>query len=176
MIIVPFYPLISLAIKLDSHGPVLYKQKRVGKKGQVFTLFKFRTMEKNADRNGTSWTTKNDKRITWFGRWLRKFRLDELPQLINVMRGEMALIGPRPEAIKLVEEFRKQIPFYEYRYLVLPGITGWAQVNYENTCSVDGALEKLQYDLYWIRHRSFWLDLKIIFKSIKVMLTGFGAV
>lgn len=173
---VPFFPIAALLIKLDSKGPVFYRQKRVGKKGSVFELLKFRTMRQNADRQGTAWTTKDDDRITRVGRWMRKYRLDELPQLVNVLKGEMALIGPRPEAVDLVELFRQQIPFYEYRYLVRPGITGWAQVNYENTCSVEGALEKLQYDLYWIKNRSFWLDLKIIFKSAKVMLTGFGAI
>jgi len=133
-------------------------------------------MIQGADLNGDAWTTKNDKRITRVGRLLRKFRLDELPQLINVLRREMALIGPRPEASELVRKFREEIAFYDYRYLVRPGITGWAQVNYSNTCSVDGALEKLQYDLYWIKNRSFWLDMKIIFKSIRVVLTGYGAV
>jgi len=175
-VFLPILPLMAIAIKLDSKGPVFFKQKRVGKRGRQFNLLKFRTMIDNAHKNGTAWTAKDDDRITRVGKWLRRYRLDELPQLINVLIGDMALIGPRPEAVELVEKFNKEIPFYEYRYLVLPGATGWAQVNYENTCSVEGALEKLQYDLYWIKNRSFWLDLKIIFKSFKVMLTGFGAV
>ncbi|MBI4238640.1 MAG: sugar transferase [Deltaproteobacteria bacterium] len=172
---IPLLPLLAAAIKLDSPGPVFYRQRRVGKRGVHFTLLKFRTMHKNADKNGAAWTTKDDVRITRVGRWIRRYRLDELPQLINIFKGELALIGPRPEAVELVEWFRKEIPFYEYRYLVLPGITGWAQVNYENTCSVEGALEKLQYDLYWIMNRSLALDLKIIAKSIVVMITGYGA-
>lgn len=175
-VLLPLLPFIALAIKVNSTGSVFFKQKREGKNGKVFTLLKFRTMIHNADHKGAAWTTKDDERITSVGRWLRKFRLDELPQLFNVMKGDMALIGPRPEAVELVQVFKKEIPFYEYRYLVKPGITGWAQVNHENTCSVKGALEKLQYDLYWIKNQSFWLDLKIIFKSVKVMFTGFGAV
>lgn len=176
LIVLPAFPFLALAIKLDSKGPVLYKQKRVGKNDKPFTLLKFRTMIKDADRNGGAWTTKNDQRITKLGRWLRKFRLDELPQFINILKGDMALIGPRPDAMDLLEKFREEIPFYDYRHLVRPGITGWAQVNHGNTCSVDGAIEKLQYDLYWIKNRSFWLDLKIMFRSIKVIFTGYGAV
>lgn len=171
----PILPLIAMAIKLDSAGPIFYKQKRAGKNGLPFTMLKFRTMHKDAD-NGSKWTLKGDARVTRVGKLLRKFRLDELPQLINILKGEMALIGPRPEAVDLAETFCKEIPFYKHRYQVLQGITGWAQVNHENTCSIDGAFEKLQYDLYWIKHRSFLLDIKIIFKSIKVMFTGYGAV
>lgn len=173
-VFLPTLPVIALLIKLDSPGPIFYRQKRAGKNGLPFVILKYRTMKTNADKEGSAWTFKGDMRITQLGRWLRKYRLDELPQLLNVLKRDMALIGPRPEAVELVDNFKKEIPFYEYRYLVRPGITGWAQVNYENTCSVDGALEKLQYDLYWIKNRSFGLDLKIIFKSIKVMLTGFG--
>lgn len=176
LFILPLFPIFGLAIKADSKGPVFYRQERVGKNDKPFTLIKFRTMVKGADKCGDAWTTENDSRITKVGRWLRKFRLDELPQLLNVLKGEMALIGPRPDATDLATHFRKDIPFYNYRHLVRPGITGWAQVNYGNTCTVEGAIEKLQYDLYWIKNRSFWLDLKIIFKSIKVMLTGYGAV
>lgn len=176
LVLVPLYPLIAFAIKLDSQGPVLFRQERVGKKGKPFNLFKFRTMFHAKRREGEAWTQKGDKRITRVGQFLRKFRLDELPQFFNVIKGEMAVIGPRPEAVELVEEFRTVIPFYDYRYLVLPGITGWAQVNYGNTCSIQGTLEKLQYDLYWIKYRSIWLDLKIVVKSVKVMLTGYGSV
>jgi exopolysaccharide biosynthesis polyprenyl glycosylphosphotransferase len=175
-VLMPLYPLIALAIRLDSPGPVLFRQERAGRKGKPFMLFKFRTMVHGARRKGEAWTQKGDKRITRVGRFLRKFRLDELPQFFNVIKGEMAMIGPRPESVDLVEEFRRVIPFYEYRYLVLPGITGWAQVNYGNTCSIEGTLEKLQYDLYWIKRRSIWLDLKIVLRSVKVMLTGYGSV
>lgn len=172
----PLFPFIALAIKLDSSGPVYFYQKRVGLHGKRFTLLKFRSMTHNARSEGASWTTENDVRITRVGKFLRKYRIDELPQLINVFRGEMALIGPRPEAIDLVSTFRREIPFYEYRYIVKPGITGWAQVNHTNTCSIDGAIEKLKYDLYWVKNRSTFLNLRIIFKTIKVALTGFGSV
>ncbi len=174
--IIPLFPFFGLAIKLDSKGPIFYRQTRVGKNGRPFELNKFRTMVIDADQAGDMWTKKNDTRITRVGRWLRKYRLDELPQLFNVLRGDMALIGPRPDAANLAEQFSRDIPFYDYRHLVRPGITGWAQVNHGNTCSIEGALEKLQYDFYWIKNRSYWLDLTIILRSIKVMLTGYGAV
>ena len=167
---------MALAIKLTSSGPVFFLQSRVGFKGHPFTIFKFRTMTHRTHEMGTSWTVENDIRITSIGSFLRKFRIDELPQLLNVLRGDMALVGPRPEASDLVALYRKEIPFYEYRYLVKPGITGWAQVEYRNTCSVEGALEKLQYDLFWIKYRSPWMQLKVILKTIKVTLTGFGSV
>lgn len=175
-VLLPLLPLISLAIKLDSPGPVFYRQRRPGKNGHPFYLLKFRTMQQNADKEGAAWTTKGDTRITRVGKWLRKFRLDELPQFINVLKGDMSLIGPRPEPEESVKLFKSEIPFYEFRHLVRPGITGWAQVNYMNTSSIEGAVEKLQYDFYWIKNRSLLLDLKIIFKSIKVILTGFGSV
>ena len=174
--VAPLFPFIALAIKIDSSGPAFYTQLRIGKNGHIFRLLKFRTMVTDADQNGDSWTRKDDVRITRFGRWLRKYRLDELPQLINILKGDMALVGPRPDAANLAERFRKEIPFYDYRHLVRPGITGWAQVNHGNTCTIRDALEKLQYDLYWIKNRSFSLDLRIIFRSIKVILTGYGAV
>lgn len=173
---IPLFPVIALLIKATSKGPVLFKQKREGLNGNRFTLFKFRTMENKARKSGAAWTTKGDKRITFVGQYLRKFRLDELPQLINIFKGEMALIGPRPEAVELVSQFKREIPFYEYRYLVKPGITGWAQVNYSNTCSVEGALEKLQFDLYWIKNCSIWLNFKIILMSFRVVFTGYGSV
>lgn len=176
VVLLPLLPLIALLIKLDSQGPVFYRQKRVGFRGIHFSLLKFRTMIHDADRTGDAWTLKGDERITRVGRWLRKFRIDELPQFINIFKGEMALIGPRPEAVDLVELFKKEIPYYEYRYLVRPGITGWAQVYYMNTCSVEGALRKLEYDLYWINNRSVWTDVMIILKSFKVIFTGFGAI
>ena len=172
----PLFPFIALAIKLTSKGPLFFLQKRVGFGGRRFTILKFRTMTHKARNQGASWTTENDVRITSIGNFLRKYRIDELPQLINVLRGEMSLVGPRPEAIDLVAMYRKEIPFYEYRYFVKPGITGWAQVEYRNTCSVEGALEKLQYDLFWIKNRSVCLHLKTILKTIKVTLTGFGSV
>lgn len=174
--LLPFVPLLALAIKLDSRGPVFYRQKRVGKNEKVFTVIKFRTMRVDAENGTAVWAQKQDDRITTLGRFLRKFRLDEVPQFFNVLTGKMALIGPRPERPEFVESLADQIPFYNYRHLVRPGITGWAQVNYRYGNSVDDTLEKIQYDLYWIKNRSFWLDLKIILKSIKVILTGFGAI
>jgi exopolysaccharide biosynthesis polyprenyl glycosylphosphotransferase len=172
----PLFPFIALAIKITSPGPLYFFQKRVGMHGKRFTIIKFRTMKHKARSEGASWTTENDTRITFTGKFMRKFRIDELPQLINVLKGEMALIGPRPEAVDLVAQFRRNIPFYNYRYLVKPGITGWAQVVYRNTSSVEEALIKLQYDLYWIKKRSISLCVKIILKTIRVSLTGFGSV
>ena len=172
----PLFPFIALGIKLSSPGPIYFFQKRIGLYGNRFTIIKFRTMKHRARSEGASWTTENDSRITFLGKFMRKFRIDELPQLINVIKGDMVLIGPRPEAIDLVAKYKKLIPFYEYRYLVKPGITGWAQVVYRNTCSVDGALTKLQYDLYWIKNRSIGLCINIILRTIKVTLTGFGSV
>jgi exopolysaccharide biosynthesis polyprenyl glycosylphosphotransferase len=172
----PLLPIVFVGIKLTSPGPIYFYQKRVGYRGRRFTIIKFRTMSVNARSEGASWTVENDNRITWFGSFLRKFRIDELPQLINVLKGEMSLVGPRPEAMDLVSMYKKEIPFYEFRNLVKPGITGWAQVCYRNTCSVDGALEKLQYDLYWIKRRSLGFHIKVILKTIKVTMTGFGSV
>lgn len=175
-IFLPLFPFVAAAITMNSRGPVFYRQDRVGKKRKNFKLLKFRTMFVDAENGKAQWARKDDLRITGVGRFLRRYRLDELPQFINVLMGDMSLIGPRPERPEFVEGLAKKIPFYNYRHLVHPGITGWAQVNYRYGNSVRDALEKLQYDLYWIRNRSFWLDLKIIFKSIKVVLTGFGAV
>lgn len=172
-VFLPLLPLLAILIKLDSKGPVFFRHRRFGKNGN-FDLLKFRTMQQGS-QHGLIWTVKDDQRITHLGQWLRKFRIDELPQLINVLKGEMSLIGPRPEPESLMRDLNKKVPFYEYRYLVLPGITGWAQVNHGHTSSVDGAFEKLQYDLYWIKNRSFLLDLKIILKSFRVVFTGFGA-
>lgn len=176
MVFIPTFPLIALAIKKTSPGPVFFLQKRVGFRGRRFTILKYRTMGHKARSEGASWTTENDSRVTGLGAFLRKYRVDELPQLINVLRGDMALVGPRPEAVDLVSMYRKEIPFYQYRSLARPGITGWAQVKYKNTCSVDGALEKLQYDLYWIKRRSPLLHLEVMLKTVKVTLTGFGSV
>lgn len=176
LVFFPLFPFIAAAIKLSSPGPLYFYQKRVGLNGRRFTILKFRTMTDRARKQGAAWTTSTDPRITWVGRIIRKFRIDELPQLINILKGDMALIGPRPEAVELVAKFKKEIPFYEYRYLVKPGITGWAQVNYANTCSVEGALEKFQYDLYWIKKKSILMNFRIMLMSVRVVLTGYGAV
>ncbi len=172
----PLFPIIALVIKLDSKGPVFFKQERVGLRGKTFLVMKFRTMRSDAEKDGAVWAKQQDDRITKVGSFLRKYRLDELPQFINVLKRDMGLIGPRPERPEFVQSLAEKIPFYNYRHLVRPGISGWAQVNYPYGNTVEDAVEKLQYDLYWIKNRSFWLDLKIVFKSIKVMLTGYGAV
>ncbi len=154
----------------------LHKEfKRVGKDGRIFTLWKFRSMRQNAEENGAVWATKGDDRVTRAGRWIRLLRIDEIPQLYNVFRGEMSMIGPRPERPEFVRELEKQIPYYNIRHAVRPGITGWAQVNYRYGASVKDALRKLEYDLYYIKNRSLLLDIKIILKTIGVVLFGQGA-
>jgi exopolysaccharide biosynthesis polyprenyl glycosylphosphotransferase len=162
---------IALAIKLESPGPVFYRQKRCGRGGEIFTVYKFRTMYVDAEKDGKArWASKGDPRITRIGRFLRKARLDEVPQLLNVLRGEMSIVGPRPERPELVEELEKVIPFYRMRHLVKPGITGWAQINYDYGMTVHDALVKLQYDFYYVRYWSIWLDLYTLFRTVGVVL------
>jgi lipopolysaccharide/colanic/teichoic acid biosynthesis glycosyltransferase len=175
----PLCLLAAIAIKLDSPGPILFRQSRTGYRGEDFTVFKFRTMrhrESGGDQPATAdlITRTDDKRITRVGRLLRFSRIDELPQLINVILGEMSLIGPRPEATGLADWYRADVPFYRYRHIVRPGITGWAQVNQGHVAGVDDIKLKLQYDFYYIRNFSIWLDILIVMKTIKTMLTGFG--
>ncbi len=174
-ILSPFILILSLVIKLDSSGPVFYKQKRVGENGKVFKLIKFRSMVENAEANGPVWAEKEDRRVTRVGRWLRKWRLDEIPQMFNVLKGDMSFVGPRPERPYFVETLKKEIPFYDQRHSVKPGITGWAQIRYPYGASKEDALEKLKYDLYYIKNLSPLLDLVIIFETIKVVLFGKGA-
>jgi exopolysaccharide biosynthesis polyprenyl glycosylphosphotransferase len=171
----PVIAITALAIRLDSSGPVFFRQERVGKDGNIFTLWKFRSMYENAECNGAVWAEKNDSRITRVGKWIRLLRIDEIPQLWNVFRGEMSLIGPRPERPEFVKELEKQIPYYSTRHAVRPGITGWAQVNYPYGASVEDALIKLEYDLYYIKNMSILLDIKIMLKTIGVVLLGTGA-
>jgi sugar transferase (PEP-CTERM system associated) len=171
----PLILVISILIKIDSRGPVFYKQERVGGNGKVFKLIKFRSMIENAETNGPVWADHNDNRVTRFGRWIRKWRLDEIPQMLNVLRGDMSFVGPRPERPFFVEQLRKEIPFYDQRFYVKPGITGWAQIKYRYGASKDDALEKLKYDLYYIKNLSSLMDLIIIFETIKVVLFGKGA-
>jgi exopolysaccharide biosynthesis polyprenyl glycosylphosphotransferase len=171
----PVLPVLALLIKLDSPGPVLYSQMRVGLKGRPFKIHKFRTMVANAERDGAQWAKTNDSRITRLGQFLRLTRLDELPQLINILRGEMSLIGPRPERPEFVDELAKQIPFYNRRHMVLPGLTGWAQVNYPYGASWEDSLQKLQYDLFYIKNRSLFLDLEILLRTISVVINKTGA-
>ena len=174
-ITIPLMSIIALLIKLDSRGPVLFIQDRVGLGGKPFRMLKFRTMRTDAERGGAKFAKEADDRVTRLGRWLRKFRLDELPQFWNVLKGEMSLIGPRPEQVKFAEEFAREIPFYSYRHLVKPGITGWAQVMHGYAAGKEETREKLEYDLYYVKYLSLWLDLLIATKTIRTILTGFGA-
>jgi len=176
LVVLPVLPFVVLAIKLDSRGPVLYKQKRVGRGGKVFNCFKFRTMRQDAEADtGATWALDNDPRITRIGSFLRTVRLDEIPQLWCVLKGDMGFVGPRPERPEFVEMLAKEIPFYEVRHAVRPGITGWAQVRYKYGNTLEDAKEKLQYDLYYIKNMSLGLDLMIMFQTIKIVLLGRGA-
>lgn len=171
----PLLALVALAIKLESPGPVLFRQLRVGRYGKNFVLYKFRSMRVDAENgDGPKWAAKADDRVTAVGRWLRKFRLDELPQVINVLRGDMSLIGPRPERPYFVKMLREQVPFYDLRMYIKPGITGWAQVYYPYGASVEDAYQKLQYDLYYAKHMSFVLDVRILLSTLRVVLFGRG--
>jgi len=174
--IVLFLPLLLVAavlIKLDSRGPVFYCQRRLGRERKEFSLVKLRTMREGAeDETGPTWATQDDPRVTRVGRWLRKYRIDEAPQLYNVLRGEMSLVGPRPERPVFVDQLRSKIPFYEERLMVRPGITGWAQVMYPYADDVAGAARKLQYDLFYIKHMSFWLDVLILLRTIRIVVLG----
>ncbi|MBI5563148.1 MAG: sugar transferase [Deltaproteobacteria bacterium] len=172
----PLLPLAALAIKLDSPGPVFYSQTRVGRGGKPFRVWKLRTMVRDADKNNVHWTTANDSRVTRMGSFLRKVRVDEFPQFLNILKGEMTLIGPRPEAASLVELYTREIPFYAERHMVTPGATGWAQINYRYGNSIEDAREKLKYDLYYIKHRNLVLDLVILLKTIRTVATGRGAI
>ena len=167
-------PVISFLIKWESEGSVFYKQRRVGKDGKVFWLTKFRTMVKDAEKSGAQWTSEHDPRVTKFGRFLRKTRLDELPQFWNILKGDMSLIGPRAERPEFHMSLKDKVPFFEERYLVRPGLTGWAQTKFSYGSSVEDTIEKLQYDLYYIKNRSFLLDLGIVLKTINIVLKGGG--
>jgi lipopolysaccharide/colanic/teichoic acid biosynthesis glycosyltransferase len=167
--------LTALSVRLDSPGPALYSQDRVGENGEVFTLYKFRSMTVDAERGTPVWANDNDSRVTRVGRFIRVTRLDELPQLWNVMRGDMSFVGPRPERPYFVEHLATLIPFYVERHSVKPGVTGWAQVRYRYGASVDDAMEKLRYDLYYIKHQSITFDFMIAIDTVKVILSGKGA-
>ena len=167
----PFGLLVALLIKMDSPGSVFFKQIRVGESDRPFYLIKFRSMRQDAEKgSGAVWAQKNDTRVTRLGKFLRKSRIDEIPQLVNVLRGEMSLVGPRPERPEFVQTLKKVIPYYSERHYVKPGVSGWAQVRYPYGASVEDAVEKLRYDLYYIKNISILLDFKIIFKTIGVML------
>jgi lipopolysaccharide/colanic/teichoic acid biosynthesis glycosyltransferase len=164
-------------IKLDGPGPVFFLQRRMGFRGRVFQVFKFRTMTvvNDGEHREASITQAGDQRITRIGHFLRRTRLDELPQIINIIRGEMSWIGPRPEAVSLSSWYEMEIPFYRYRHIVRPGITGWAQVNQGHVASLEEIDDKLQYDFFYIKNLSYWLDILIVFRTMRVVLSGFGA-
>ncbi|BAZ41633.1 sugar transferase [Calothrix sp. NIES-4101] len=173
-LVAPLLLLVALLIRLDSPGPIFYSQLRSGFYGKPFRVYKFRSMYQDAEKRGAQWASQRDPRITRVGYWLRLLRIDELPQIWNVLRGEMSLIGPRPERPEFDVKLKEAIPYYEVRYLVKPGITGWAQVMYPYGASIEDAYEKLSYDLYYIKNYSLWLDLAIAFKTIRVVLLGKG--
>jgi exopolysaccharide biosynthesis polyprenyl glycosylphosphotransferase len=163
-------PFLLIGNLLGNRGELFYTQKRVGKNGEIFEILKFRTMVKNAEKDGAVFTTLNDSRITAFGKFMRKARIDEFPQFFNILKGNMGVIGPRPERPVFVEEIAEVMPFYETRHVIKPGLTGWAQVNYAYGETIDDSLIKLQYDLYYIKHRSFFLDVNIIIKTFSTVL------
>ncbi len=175
IICLPFVPVIILAIRLSSPGPIFFRQTRVGLHERLFTVYKFRTMRNNAEAKGAVWATKNDPRITLIGRIMRSTRLDEIPQLWNVLCGDMAFVGPRPERPEFVQLLSQRIPFYNLRHIIRPGITGWAQVRYQYSASLEESKRKLEYDLYYVKHQSIGLDLFIMFKTIKTIILRRGA-
>jgi exopolysaccharide biosynthesis polyprenyl glycosylphosphotransferase len=170
----PFWIIIALVIKFESPGPIFYKQTRVGQGGKSFRLTKFRSMIEDAEKDGPKMAKENDPRITKFGRFLRKTRLDELPQFINIIKGEMSFVGPRAERPEFHNELKAKIPFYQERYLIKPGLSGWAQIKKDYYSSIEENFEKVQYDLFYVKNRSFVLDLSIILKTINIILKGGG--
>ncbi len=175
MLFAPLYALVAVLVRLDSPGPALYRQRRIGRNGAPFYIYKFRSMIVDAEKGGACWAEKNDKRVTRVGNFIRKTRIDEMPQAFNVLKGEMSFVGPRPERPEFVGLLEKEIPNYHLRHAVRPGITGWAQVKYVYGASVEDARIKLQYDLYYIRHFSLMRDLLIILMTVKVALFGLGS-
>lgn len=176
LLTLPIMLVTALCIYLESGMPILYRQERVGQGGRVFTLYKFRSMRIDAESGGTPhWAKANDDRTTRVGRFIRKYRIDELPQIFNVFQGEMSFVGPRPERPYFVDQLAKQIPFYAMRHSAKPGITGWAQVRYPYGASIDDAIEKLQYDLYYVKNHGLFLDIMILISTVEVVLWGKGA-
>lgn len=171
----PLLLLIAALIRVDSPGPILFRQLRVGLRGRLFSIWKFRSMQHDAEKSGPRWAQANDPRVSRIGRWLRKTRLDELPQLVNVYRGEMSLVGPRPERPEFVQGLRSTIPFYDIRHTVRPGMTGWAQVRFRYGASQEESHMKLQYDLYYVKNFSLLFDLKILVHTVRVVVLGEGA-
>jgi sugar transferase (PEP-CTERM system associated) len=176
LLMAPVILLVCVLIKLESPGPIIYSQDRVGQYGKIFRIYKFRSMRKDAEKDGTPrWAAKDDPRITRIGRVLRSLRLDELPQLFNVLRGDIDLVGPRPERPEFVEQLQKIVPYYSLRHTVKPGLTGWAQVMFTYSGSIEESKEKLQYDLFYIKNMSLKLDLLIFFRTLKIVILGRGA-
>ena len=175
IISLPIALLTALLIKLESPGPVLYKQERVGKNGRTFVVMKFRSMHADAEKDGPVWARTDDNRVTHVGRIIRKIRVDEIPQFWNILKGEMNFVGPRPERPHFVAQLAQEIPFYEQRHLIAPGLTGWAQIKYPYGSSIEDARQKLQYDLYYIKNQSLVLDAVILFETVKTILFGRGA-
>jgi sugar transferase (PEP-CTERM system associated) len=175
LIFLPFFPLVALAVKMSSKGPLFFRQRRVGMGGRIFEVIKFRTMFTDAEAGGAKWATKNDPRVTKVGMILRKTRIDEVPQLWNVLRGDMGFVGPRPERPEFVEWLTGELPFYYMRTLIRPGLTGWAQVRFGYGATLAETKEKLEFDLYYIKHMSLGLDLLIMFETIKTILRRRGA-
>ncbi|HEX8634371.1 MAG TPA: TIGR03013 family XrtA/PEP-CTERM system glycosyltransferase [Pyrinomonadaceae bacterium] len=175
LVSLPIALLTALLIRLESPGPALYRQERVGKNGRPFTIMKFRSMRSDAERDGPVWAQGGDARVTRVGRVIRKIRVDEIPQFWNILKGEMNFVGPRPERPHFVSQLAEEIPFYEQRHLIPPGLTGWAQIKYPYGASIEDARQKLQYDLYYIKNQSLVLDAVIIFETVKTILFGRGA-
>jgi len=175
LLALPLALLTAVLIKLESPGPVLYKQERVGQNGRPFTIMKFRSMRSDAEKDGPVWAQSGDARVTRVGRVIRKTRIDEIPQFWNILKGEMNFVGPRPERSHFVRQLAEEIPYYEQRHLVPPGLTGWAQIKYEYGASIEDARQKLQYDLYYIKNQSLMMDAVIMFETIKIVLFGRGA-
>lgn len=171
----PIAIVTAVLIKIDSRGPIFYRQKRIGLNGKIFDVIKFRSMRTDAEKDGKPvWATPDDDRVTYFGKFIRIIRVDEIPQFWNIIKGEMSFVGPRPERPHFVEQLAKEIPYYEHRHLVAPGLTGWAQIKYAYGASIEDARRKLQYDLYYIKNQSLALDLVIVFETVKTVLFGRG--
>jgi exopolysaccharide biosynthesis polyprenyl glycosylphosphotransferase len=172
----PLFILVAIAVRLESPGPVFYSQERVGRYNKTFHIYKFRSMVTDAEKsNSPVWAQKNDSRITRVGQFIRKTRLDELPQLWNILKGEMSFVGPRPERPVFVKELEEKIPFYSQRHIVKPGLTGWAQIRYEYGASIEDALKKLEYDLYYVKNMSIFLDIMTIMETVHVVLFRKGS-
>jgi sugar transferase (PEP-CTERM system associated) len=175
LLFLPFFPIIVLLVRLSSPGPIFFKQTRVGLAGRNFSVYKFRTMRTDAEVEGAKWATKDDPRVTRVGMFMRKTRLDEVPQLWNVLRGDMGFVGPRPERPEFVPWLTEQIPYFNLRHMIRPGLTGWAQVRYGYGATLEQAREKLEFDLYYIKHMSLGLDMLIMFETVKTILRRQGA-